>query len=237
MALKKDKAKKRKPKPKGKKRISGLVILDGKRQIDRRTGLNRDIPMGGGGGSPNLLAALAARPPITGQAQVIQTPDQFKQAQDISNIASELAAQKKQRLKIGELTDTPEMEDLKGSMMKPSGQEKMMMTEKEKSLRQEALQELRDAALASRIPMQPASQYVPARSAGGAAQIPTPVLVQMPKPQPKPKGRPPKAKGQQAMTQPPAEMEPPQWYGGETAPLAQPSPDPFASSLVGKDEI
>jgi len=103
MALKKDKAKKKKAKPRAKKRMGGLVILDGKRQIDRRTGMNRDIPMGGGGGSPNLLQALATRPPITGQGGfTIQTPDQFKQAQDISTIAEEV--KKQGRISIGEPT-------------------------------------------------------------------------------------------------------------------------------------
>lgn len=91
--VKKDRAKKLKKPPvkKLRKRMTGLVILDGKRQIDRRTGLNRDIPamtLGGAGGSPNLLQALASRPAITGQGggTTIQTPDQFKLAQDITRI-------------------------------------------------------------------------------------------------------------------------------------------------------
>jgi hypothetical protein len=108
MALKKDKAKKKKPR--AKKRMTGLVVLDGKRQINRRTGLNRDIPMGSGGGSPNLLQALAMRPAITGQGGFsIQTPDQFKQAQDISTIAEEV---KKQRISIGEPTQLTGVQDL-----------------------------------------------------------------------------------------------------------------------------
>lgn len=40
------------------------------------TGFNRDIPMGGAGGSSNLMAALASRPPPP--ATPIQTPDQFQ---------------------------------------------------------------------------------------------------------------------------------------------------------------
>jgi hypothetical protein len=108
MALKKDKAKKKKPR--AKKRMTGLVVLDGKRQINRRTGLNRDIPMGGGGGSPNLMSALAMRPAITGQGGYsIQTPDQFKQAQDISNIAEEV---KKQRINIGQPVELGKVQDL-----------------------------------------------------------------------------------------------------------------------------
>jgi hypothetical protein len=126
MALKKDKAKKKKAKPRAKKRMTGLVVLDGKRQIDRRTGLNRDIPaMAGGGGSPNLMSALAMRPAITGQGGFsIQTPDQFKQAQDISTIAEEV--KKQGRISIGEPTkmtgkviDLTDIEEQKKAFMKP----------------------------------------------------------------------------------------------------------------------
>ena len=71
-----------------------------------KTGMNRDIPMGGAGGSQNLIANLLAsrqaQPPAS--AQVIQTPDQFKLAQDIksikteqADIAEEVAIQKKIR--------------------------------------------------------------------------------------------------------------------------------------------
>ena len=71
-----------------------------------KTGMNRDIPMGGAGGSQNLIANLLAsrqaQPPAS--AQVIQTPDQFKLAQDIksirteqADIAEEVAIQKKER--------------------------------------------------------------------------------------------------------------------------------------------
>jgi len=126
--VKKDKAKKlKKPRvSKLRKRMTGLVILDGKRQIDRRTGLNRDIPpMGGGGGSPNLMQALALRPPITGQGGfTIQTPDQFKQAQDISAIAEEV--KKQGRINIGEPTkltgkviDLTDVEEQKKTFVKP----------------------------------------------------------------------------------------------------------------------
>lgn len=44
------------------------------------TGANRDIPLGGSGGSSNLLAALAARP--LPPAMPIQTPDQFSIQQE-----------------------------------------------------------------------------------------------------------------------------------------------------------
>jgi len=106
MALKDKKAKKQKRRPKKEQKPSYLgkvVILDGKRQIDRRTGLNRDIPaMGGAGGSQNLLATLAARPPISAQGPPIQTPDQFKLAEDIKGIRSEQASIKKEQAGIAE---------------------------------------------------------------------------------------------------------------------------------------
>lgn len=120
MALKKDKAKKKKPR--AKKRMSGLVVLDGKRQINRRTGMNRDIPMGHGGGSPNLMSVLATRAPTGQGGYTIQTPDQFKQAQDISTIAEEV---KKQRINIGQpvelgkVQDLTNVEALKKSPVKP----------------------------------------------------------------------------------------------------------------------
>ena len=71
-----------------------------------KTGMNRDIPMGGGGGSQNLLANLLASRQSQPSAQVIQTPDQFKLAQDIkairseqADIAAEVAEQKIERKK------------------------------------------------------------------------------------------------------------------------------------------
>lgn len=76
---------KRKPKPKG-----GFFSLP---LMQRRTGMNRDIPLGGGGGSPNLIASLArqAPTPAPATAQVIQTPDQFNIQQDIKQIKAETA--------------------------------------------------------------------------------------------------------------------------------------------------
>jgi hypothetical protein len=88
MALKDKKAKKQKRRPRAGKKPSylGKVVVLGARQ----TGLNRDIPpMGGAGGSQNLLAALAARPPVSGQGYTIQTPDQFAIQQDIKSIKQE----------------------------------------------------------------------------------------------------------------------------------------------------
>lgn len=52
-------------------------------QLPQFTGANRDIPMGGSGGSSNLLASIAAnRPPSLPPMMPIQTPDAFKVAQE-----------------------------------------------------------------------------------------------------------------------------------------------------------
>lgn len=103
MALKKKKQKKkqeRKPalKPRGK-----LFILDGRTPL-AKTAMNRDIPLVmGGGGSPNLMSALAGQQLRQVQVpQQVQTPDAFKAQQDIRdiksaqvNIAEELLAQRR----------------------------------------------------------------------------------------------------------------------------------------------
>ncbi len=96
MVLKKDRLKKLKSRPKREKKrpsmLGKVVVLDGKMAIDRRTGLNRDIPMGGSGGSSNLMANLARQGLAVSQPQPsIQTPDQFKLAQDITTIKSQQA--------------------------------------------------------------------------------------------------------------------------------------------------
>lgn len=60
-----------------------------------KTGMNRDIPMGGSGGSPNLLANLLA----SRQAQpapAIQTPDVFKVQQDIKSIKEDIQRQRRE---------------------------------------------------------------------------------------------------------------------------------------------
>jgi len=76
-----------KGKPKAKGGFFSLPLMQ------RRTGMNRDIPLGGGGGSPNLIASLArqAPTPAPASAQVIQTPDQFNIQQDIKQIKAETA--------------------------------------------------------------------------------------------------------------------------------------------------
>jgi len=100
----KDKKKKKRARP---RRLTGKPPAKQMMPVFK-TGMNRDIPMGGAGGSQNLIANLLAsrqaQPPAS--AQVIQTPDQFKLAQDIksikteqADIAEEVAIQKKERQK------------------------------------------------------------------------------------------------------------------------------------------
>lgn len=115
MAPLKDKKKKKKPKMMARKPAAkpplGAVY---------KTGLNRDIPLGGAGGSQNLLANLLS----SRQAQpaaVIQTPDQFKLAQDIksikveqANIAEEQQAEKRRQAKYAVMRD--EDKDLKAQL-------------------------------------------------------------------------------------------------------------------------
>ena len=84
MALK-DKKKKKKPRP---RRLGSKPFVP-----VFKTGMNRDIPLGGAGGSQNLIANLLASRQAQPSAQVIQTPDQFKLAQDIRDIKTEQAAQ------------------------------------------------------------------------------------------------------------------------------------------------
>ena len=95
----KDKRKKKKPRPRRLGSGTGKPFVP-----VFKTGMNRDIPMGGGGGSQNLIANLLASRQSQPSAQVIQTPDQFKLQQDIkairteqADIAEEVAIQKKER--------------------------------------------------------------------------------------------------------------------------------------------
>lgn len=107
--LKDKKKKKRRPRKLTGKPPAGKQIIP-----VFKTGMNRDIPMGGAGGSQNLIANLLAsrqaQPPAS--AQVIQTPDQFKLQQDIksikteqADIAEEVAIQKKERKERKERSD------------------------------------------------------------------------------------------------------------------------------------
>lgn len=104
MKGKKPKGLKRRPRKLKKEKFVGkYVVLDGKREIDRRTGMNRDIPMGGAGGSTNLMSNLVGRGLAVGPPQPsIQTPDQFKLAQDISSIRTQQADIKQEQAGIAE---------------------------------------------------------------------------------------------------------------------------------------
>lgn len=103
MALKKKKQKRKGDKKPVLKSRGKLFILDGRTPL-AKTAMNRDIPLVmGGGGSPNLMNALAGQQlrPVQAQ-QPVQTPDAFKVQQDIKdikgaqvNIAQELLAQRR----------------------------------------------------------------------------------------------------------------------------------------------
>lgn len=76
------------------------------------TGLNRDIPMGGSGGSSNLLASIAANRPYMPPATPIQTPDAFRvaqeqtrQAQVLEKVVEEQAIQKRGRRTDAEIAE------------------------------------------------------------------------------------------------------------------------------------
>jgi hypothetical protein len=76
---KKDKKKERKPR---KKKVIKLMTQPSLPKLP--TGFNRDLPFGaGGGGSGNLISAIASRPPT----QPFQTPDQLGVIQDTRKAA------------------------------------------------------------------------------------------------------------------------------------------------------
>ena len=104
MKGKKPKGLKRRPRKLKKEKLVGkVVVLDGKREMISRTGMNRDIPMGGAGGSSNLMSNLVGRGLAVSQPQaLIQTPDQFKLAEDIKGIRSEQAVIKQEQSGIAE---------------------------------------------------------------------------------------------------------------------------------------
>jgi len=88
------KKKSKKTTSKKRKGIGKVVFLDGQSPLRTKqilgmkhgTGMNRDIPvMGGGSGSPNLMASLARQVGVAGGANV-PTPDQMRLQQDISQI-------------------------------------------------------------------------------------------------------------------------------------------------------
>jgi len=89
----KDKKKKKKPRP---RRLGSKAFVPA-----FKTGMNRDIPLGGAGGSQNLIANLLASRQAQPSAQVIQTPDQFKLQQDIRDIKEEQKVEKKRNANYG----------------------------------------------------------------------------------------------------------------------------------------
>lgn len=223
MVLKKDRPKKLKSRPKREKKrpsmLGKVVVLDGKMAIDRRTGLNRDIPMGGGGGSSNLMANLARQGLAVSQPQPsIQTPDQFKLAQDITTIKSQQAdiqqagasiakeqASIKQELGAqAEERKRKERSDkgiLRGPRAKLSGQEKMVMTPAEIA-QQESFNKLEG----------PEETYILKKSAGGRR-----VLM--------------KKTGPETMTSAASELQPPPEHPNNVAPL-EVQPDPLKPKKI-----
>lgn len=105
-----------------------MMIKKGKKKVIRRkkvgmgmvmpqpslpklpTGYNRDIPpLGGMGGSQNLLAALYSRPPPTqAPSMPIQTPDQFqiqRQLAETASVIQDVQAEQKEAKRRGRPTD------------------------------------------------------------------------------------------------------------------------------------
>lgn len=220
--MKGKKSKKLKSRPKREKRPSMLgkvVVLDGKMAIDRRTGLNRDIPMGHGGGSSNLMANLARQGLAVSQPQPsIQTPDQFKLAQDITTIKSQQAdiqqagasiakeqASIKQELGAqAEERKRKERSDkgvLRGPRVKLSGPEKMVMTPAEIA-QQESFNKLEG----------PEETYILGKSAGGRRKLI-------------------KKTGPEAMTSAPSGLESPPEHPNYIAPL-EVQPDPLKPKKI-----
>lgn len=207
--MKGKKSKKMKARPKKEKKPSYLgkvVVLDGKREIDRRTGLNRDIPMGGGGGSSNLMANLVRQGLAVGPPQPsIQTPDQFKLAQDISSIKTQQADIKQEQAGIAEEIAIQKKERKERS-------DKGKIRGPRINIQTEAMPE-------EAIPTASEEYVLAPKSAGGKAKA---------------KVSRQSVQGQVAMTTPQAPLPTPIPYASNQAPLA-PQPSPFATSIVGED--
>lgn len=150
--------------------------------MQKRTGMNRDIPLGSGGGSPNLLASLARQAP----PQVIQTPDQFNIQQDIKQI------------KVGQAQQQAEAEKMKAEAERPltkaerdaifaedpnatlylrrrAGQparlyKSPMGTPESPTRAQENMQSPPQATTSQTAPQRPQAKFPQAKSAGGARQ-------------------------------------------------------------------
>lgn len=218
MVLKKDKLKKKQPrkKPKQPRSILGkVVVLDGKREMVSRTGMNRDIPMGGYGGSSNLMSNLVGRGLAVGPSQpTIQTPDQFKLAEDIKGIRSEQASIKQEQSGIAE---------------EIAIQKKERKARIDKGIKR-GPNKVRGSRINIQTEMMPEDSiatsseeyvFIP-KSAGGKAKA----MVR--------RQSVPPLKGQMAMTQPALPIPTPIPYAANVAPLAA-QPKPFATSLVGED--
>ena len=260
MALKKDKPKKLKKqlpkKPKRKPSMLGkVVVLDGKREMATRTGMNRDIPMGGAGGSSNLMSNLVRQGLAVGPPQPsIQTPDQFKLAQDISSIRTQQADIKKEQAGIAEEIG---IQKKARSILFLADQEKQKSLDPQlMRLDELAKQEKQKALDPQRIRMSDLPRYRKERSDKGGIRGPK-INVQTESMDSEaiptgadtfvlaPKSAGGKAKpnvsrqnvplqGQVAMTSPPVPIPTPIPYASNVAPLA-PQPSAFSASLVGED--
>jgi hypothetical protein len=261
MVLKKEKSKKLKKQPpkKPKQRRSSLlgkvVVLDGKREIDKRTGMNRDIPMGGAGGSSNLMANLTRQGLAVGPPQPsIQTPDQFKLAQDISSIRSQQADIKKEQSGIAEQIGIQRKER---STFFLADEEKQKTLDPQRERLSELVEQEKQKALdPQRVRLSDLSRIRQDQSNKGKVRgpkiniqteamdseaIPTGAdeFVLMPtsaggKAKPRASRQKAPLQGQVAMTQPPAQIPSPIPYPSNQAPLA-PQPSAFSASLVGED--
>jgi len=209
MKAKKPKGLKRRPRKLKKESLLGkVVVLDGKREIDKRTGMNRDIPMGGAGGSSNLMANLVRQGLAVGPPQPsIQTPDQFKLAQDISSIRTQQADIKQEQAGIAEEIAIQKKERKERS-------DKGKVRGPRINIQTEAMEE-------EAIPTGADTFVLAPKSAGGKAKA---KVARQSVP----------LQGQVAMTQPAMPLPTPIPYNSTQAPLAR-QPSAFSASLVGED--
>lgn len=253
---KKPKGLKRRPRKLKKEKLVGkVVVLDGKREMDKRTGMNRDIPMGGAGGSSNLMSNLVGRGLAVGPPQPsIQTPDQFKLAQDITSIKSQQADIKKEQAGIAEQIGIQRKE--KRTFFIADEEKQKTLDPQRERLSELVEQEKQKALDPQRVRLSDLSRIRQDQSNKGKVRgpkiniqteamdseaIPTGAdeFVLMPtsaggKAKPRASRQKAPLQGQVAMTQPPAQIPTPIPYPSNVAPLAK-QPTPFATSLVGED--
>jgi hypothetical protein len=126
------------------------------------TGMNRDIPMGGAGGSQNLMAnLLASRPAVLPPQPAIQTPDQFKISENLKGIREE-------QQRVAEVV----------SRSKVAAEESRKRADENKQMREQAKQEMkRPAANLSKLPKEvkamTEADYNQLASGGAAIPMPT----------------------------------------------------------------